>query len=390
MAEVQQQLVPDEAARQTLFPVTKSGIFLAHAGVAPLPRVAAEKVQFEAHRAMSDNQETGETMRELNATRDVAAQLIGAKPSEIALIGPTALGLNMVAAGLSWAPGDEVVYYPGDYPSNVYPWLNLANYGVKTVGLQPELPGALTPELVLAAVTAKTKLVALASCHFLTGYRLDVAAIGTALKERGVLFCVDGIQSLGATRLDCQHFDFLAADSHKWLLGPLGAGILYVKESRFAELRPALLGSLNVVSPNFVAQTTIEFPDHARRYECGAYNALGIFGMRASMEMLLALGLDNIQNRLLQLHAYAANLFREAGFTVLSDRFPEGAKSGIVTIHKPGTDLAPLFAALQKRKITASLRWGLDQQAYLRFSPHFYNTESELDATVAALKEAKA
>ena len=383
---VQKQLIPDEAARNHLFPITRGGIFLAHAGVAPLPRAAAEKIQQASHVASIGSQDTPETHREMEETRQVAAKLFNAKPNEIALLGPTALGLSLVANGLPWEPGNEVVYYSGDYPSNVYPWLNLARQGVKPVPLTPEKVGHVTPELVFAALTPKTKLVALASCHFLTGYRVDLKAIGQELKRRGILFCVDGIQSLGATALDADDFDFLSADSHKWLLGPLGAGIVYVKESRFDLLRPTLLGSLNVVSPRFIAQTEIAFPAHARRYECGAPNVLGTLGMKASMEMLLALGLGPIEARLLQLHDFAADLFRNAGFTVVSDAFPESAKSGIISIQKPGADLNVLLEKLQSHRITASLRWDLAGNSYLRFSPHFYNTEGEFELVLAALK----
>ena len=389
MALVQTQMVPDEEARQALFPVVRRGIFLGHAGVAPLPKVAAEKIQQMAHHASLEGQHNPVVEKEWEESRAVAAKLIGAKANEISLIGPTALGLNLVAHGLPWEPGDEVVYYPGCYPSNVYPWTDLARRGVKPVALKPARTGHLTPELVLAAVTPKTRLVALASCHFLTGYRVDLNAIGKELRRAHphVLFSVDGIQSLGATALDVEEacIDFLSADSHKWLLGPLGAGIFYVRESRFPVLRPALLGSWNVNSPRFIAQETIAFPDHGRRYECGALFSLGIFGMKASMEMLLALGIGKIETRLLQLHDHAAGLLRAKGWEVLSDAFPEGAKSGILTFRKAGADLAAAHASLEKAKVTASLRWDMAGEPLIRFSPHFYNTEGELETAIAAL-----
>lgn len=390
MGLLQQQQVIDEEARRILFPVVGREVFLGHAGVAPLPRAAAEAVQRAAHEATLGSQEPEALLREIEATRASAAKLLGAKASEISLIGPTALGLNLVSQGLPWEAGDEVVYYPGDYPANVYPWLALADRGVRPVPLRPSEPGVLTPELVLAAVTPKTRLVALASCHFLTGYRLDYQTIGRELAARGVLFCLDGIQSLGATELDAEYFDFLSADSHKWLLGPLGAGIFYVKERHFEKLRPLLLGSWNVNSPRFIAQTKIELPASGRRYECGSPNALGIVGMKASLDLLLGVGIDRIEARLLGLHAHAAAAFRRAGFTVLSDAWPEGAKSGIVTVRKPGADDAEydaLFEKLRQRKIVASLRWDLENRPHLRFSPHFYNTEGDLDAAVAALTE---
>ncbi len=394
MPVVERLHFPDEAARHAAFPVTRHSIFMGHAGVSPLPKVAEEAIQLAAHRSAVDSQEYDGFPKEIDAARAVAARLlVSAKPEEIALVGPTALGLNLVASGLDWHAGDEVVYYPGDYPSNVYPWTDLARQGVKPVPVAPAHTGHITPELVFAALTPRTKLVALASCHFLTGYRLDYKTIGTELKKRGILFCLDAIQSLGATEVDVAYVDFLSADSHKWLLGPLGAGIFYVKAEHFAKVRPALLGSWNVTSPRFIAQDEIAFPDTGRRYECGALFGLGILGMKASMEMLLQLGVDPIEQRLLGLHTYAADLFRKAGYEILSDAFPASAhgfeaRTGIVTIRKPGasdTDYAALFQKMKAKKITASLRWDIQGAPHFRFSPHFYNTEADFDVVLEAL-----
>src|SRR5207237_5945897 len=155
--------------------------------------------------------------------------------------------------------------------------------------LQPERPGEITPELVAASLTSRTKLVALASCHFFSGYRIDVDAIGRLLRERGVLFSLDAIQTLGAAPLSVEHVDFLSADAHKWMLGPLCIGIVYVKKEHFELLRPTLLGAWNVRSPNFITQNEIEFPNTARRYEPGVLNVAGIYGMNAAMEMLMSI-----------------------------------------------------------------------------------------------------
>jgi len=164
-----------------------------------------------------------------------------------------------------------VIFYPEDYPANVYPWQNLeATRGVRIVPLKPARVGEITPELVLAAVTSKTKLVALASCHFLTGYRLDYRAIGEELHKRGVLFCMDGIQSVGATAVDVAYVDFLSADSHKWMLGPSGAGIFYVKKGTLQPPSPRAGGFVDIHSPNFIAQPEIKFESTARRYEPGS------------------------------------------------------------------------------------------------------------------------
>ena len=199
---------------------------------------------------------------------------------------------------------------------------------MRLVPLQPERLGEITPDLVLQAMTPRTRLVALASCHFLSGYRLDYETIGEECTRRGVLFCLDAIQSLGATPIDVRHVDFLAADSHKWMLGPLGAGIFYVKRKHFATLRPSLVGAWNVRSPGFIAQPEVAFEETARRYEPGALNMLALFGMKASLELILGLGVKQIEARLLDLRSFAEDRLLERGLSRAGPRQPAVAEIG--------------------------------------------------------------
>ncbi|MDD4932962.1 MAG: aminotransferase class V-fold PLP-dependent enzyme [Methylacidiphilaceae bacterium] len=379
------QIIHDAELRSRLFPVTKRKIFLAHAGVAPITQAAVDRIRIAAEEGASQEQETEALLRDLEESRRVAARLLKVDASEIALVGPTAFGLNLVAQGIDFQPGDEVVFYPEDYPSNVYPWLRLAERGVKLVRLQPASLGRLTTERVLDAVGPRTRLVALASCHFLSGYLLDYRKIGEELRRRGVLFCLDGIQSLGAAPMDAGCCDFLSADSHKWLLGPLGAGIFYVRKEQQPLLRPALVGAWNIRSPGFIAQENLECEAGARRYECGALYALGILGMRASMELLLELGIEAIRERLLSLHVFLAEGLRKRGWRLLAEDFPEEARSGIVTVTHDRRNLAAAVEALKEQGIVVSLRWDRQGTQYIRFSPHFYNTHAELAKVVSIL-----
>ena len=182
--------------------------------------------------AARDHQEFPEFIETMNDTRRLAADLIGAKASEIALLGPTSLGLSLFANGIDWRDGDEVLCYQDDYPANVYPWVELQRKGVRTKFLEPEEPGTITPELVESSIGPATRLVALASCHYLTGYRIDIDAIGKMLKERGILFALDGIQTCGAFPTSVQNVDFMSCDAHKWLLGPMAIGIVFLCEAR--------------------------------------------------------------------------------------------------------------------------------------------------------------
>jgi selenocysteine lyase/cysteine desulfurase len=221
------EILSNEELRQHEFPVAKNKIFLGHAGVCPLPRRVAQAMIDCANGGTLGDQETY-VMHKIADARNAGAQLLGCEPDEVSLVGPTSLALSLVAAGLKFRKGDNLLIYHDDYPSNVYPWLALADQGVKVRLLNTRGLGVIRAIDVMGQVDENTRLVALASNHFISGYRLDHAAVGKFLRERGILFCLDAIQSLGAFPTTVENVDFLAADSHKWLLGPCGAGLLYV------------------------------------------------------------------------------------------------------------------------------------------------------------------
>ena len=372
-------LLSDESLRQQEFPVIKDSLFLAHAGVTILPRRVTHTMQDYLEQCSLRMQEYPEAWHAVNETRVVAAQLIGAKASEISLIGPTSVGLSLVANGLPWQAGDEVISYLDDYPANVYPWSDLERHGVVLKRLQPASLGEITPELVEAALTPKTKLVALASCHFQSGYRIEIDRIGRMLRERGVLFCLDAIQTVGAFETRVDHVDFLSADSHKWMLGPMSAGIFFVREALQEMLRPSLLGSWNVSSPNFIAQEEIAFERGGRRYEPGALNISGILGMKAGIELIQEIGLPAISAQLLKLKARLHVGLQPQGFTFLGPEPQSSHASGITTVQHPQRSLEEVAKHLNEQSITPSLRHNRAGKPLLRFSPHFYNTEAEMD-----------
>jgi selenocysteine lyase/cysteine desulfurase len=254
--------------------------------------------------------------------------------------------------------------------------------------LKPNAPGAITPELVEAALTPKTKLVALASCHFISGYRIQIDAIGQMLRSRGVLFCLDAIQTLGAFETRVDHVDFLSADSHKWMLGPMSAGIVYVREEVKERLRPTLLGSWNVRSPNFIAQTEIAFEPGGRRYEPGVLNIVGILGMKAGLELLLEKGIPQVSDQLLRLKARLISHLQPLGFHFIGPAGGPNA-SGISTAYREGRgpSVEKVYEHLTAHNISPSLRFDRAGRAYLRFSPHFYNTETEMDRVAEVISQ---
>lgn len=378
-------ILADERARRDAFPICENKVFLAHAAVTTLPRVVADAMVDLTRRASADLRAFDEMLKMIQQARETAARLIHAAPEEIALLGPTSLGLSLFANGIDWRSGDEVICYLDDYPANVYPWLNLRNRGVTVRFIEPAAPGAITPELVEGALSPRTRLVALASCHFVSGYRINIAGIGKLLRQREILFSLDAIQTLGAFPTTVEYVDFLSADAHKWLLGPLAIGVVYVRKECFELCRPTLLGSWNVKAPGFMAQPEIEFQATAQRYEPGALNLAGIAGMKAAIELLLETGIDRVAERILSIRARLAQGLEELGFRLLGAS-PDSARSGIITVSHPSRDVTALFEKLGRENIVCSPRQDRAGGKFLRFSPHFYNTEAEVDRVLEVLK----
>ena len=372
------EILSSEPLRQHEFPVTRDKIFLAHAGVCPLPLRVAHAIRDYAALCTQGDQETLFPAQQIYRSRALAARLLDAQPEEIAFVGPTSLALSFVAAGLDLKKNDTILIYFDDYPANVYPWMALAERGVNVRFLHTRELGRIGSTDVMDQVDEQTRLVALASCHFVSGYRIDLNAIGQALHQRNILFCVDAIQTLGAFPTTVEHVDFLAADAHKWLLGPCAAGILYARKSLQERLRPTAFGWHNVYCPNYVAQEELVFRADARRYEAGSQNLLGLVGLNAAMELVLEIGIENIAAELLRKRALLVPALRNKGYSVLNAEEPLANASGIVTFYREDVDMAPLYEKLEAADIITSLRSDRAGRKYLRLSPHFYNTDAEL------------
>ncbi|MBV9998127.1 MAG: aminotransferase class V-fold PLP-dependent enzyme [Verrucomicrobia bacterium] len=379
-------LVIDESVRQRTFPITKKKIFLSHAAVTTLPEAVVRAMNEYNALWSTTFPDYPETLALIADAKKTAAELIRAEPDEIALLGPTSLGLNLFALGIRWQPGDEVICYFEDYPANVYPWLGLQSQGVEVRFLRTPNLGEITPEQIHAGLTPKTRLVALASCHFVSGYRLDLAAIGRLLHEREILFSVDAIQTLGAFPTTVEHVDFLSADAHKWLLGPVSIGVVFVRKDRFEICRPALLGSRNIKSPGLTAQVEMEFMPSAQRYEPGVLNMPGIVGMQAAMRLLLDAGIERVAERITGLRAYLGEGLRQLGFDQLGPTHPVNA-AGILTVRHSRYDIPKLYERLTAADVVCSLRQDRQGNQYVRFSPHFYNTEAELDHVLKLIEK---
>ena len=379
------ELHTNEELRQHEFPVARERVFLAHSAASPLPRRVAEAMRDYVTQSSVASQDTPMPISRQSQTRELAARLMGAQPEEISFVGPTSLALSIAAAGLPLRKGDNILIYFDDYPSNVYPWTALAEKGVQVRLMNVRELGKIRPVDVMGQVDEQTRLVALASNHFLAGYRPDLHTIGKYLFERNILFGVDAIQTLGAFPISVEYIDFLAAGAQKWLLGPCGAGLFYVRRSLQEKLMPRIYGWHNVRSAGFVAQEKFVFPPDGRRYEAGTGNLIGVAGMQAALELLLEVGVKNIAEELLRKRSWLVPALQEKGWSVLQGDAPAPNASGIITFFREGQELTATFQKLREAGIDVSHRTDRTGREYLRISAHFYNTDVELRRTLELL-----
>ncbi|MCH7504170.1 aminotransferase class V-fold PLP-dependent enzyme [PVC group bacterium] len=371
-----EKLHQDTLRRQKEFPVCKDSIFLSHAGVSPLPACVQSAIDDYLKQATLKHQEDIVNTGFLTSIREGAARLLGCHKSEIALVGPTSVGLSLIANGLDWQSGDRVAFYKDDFPSNAFPWMAMAAKGVETDLIQPKQLGAITLDDVKKVISKKTRLVSVASAHFVSGYRVDIDAIGTYLSDQNILFCIDGIQTLGVLDTPVANADFLAADAHKWLLGPCGAGILYVKKRAQEKLRPTLLGWNNIFQKDFVTPAVLEFPQHAGRYEAGTSNLLGLVGLKASLDMLLSYGIESIEKTVIRHTEFLRTNLLERNFILAQE--DNHRISAITSFRSSQYDMNRIFENLAEHSIVTTPRVTRDGHTWIRLSPHFYNTHEEL------------
>jgi cysteine desulfurase/selenocysteine lyase len=359
------------------FPVTQNLVYLNHAAVAPLPRRSAMAMQGVAEDALQyGSLHYDRWLDAYEGLRVAAARLIGANRSEIALMKNTSEGISTIALGLDWHPGDRIVAFREEFPANYYPWLRLESKRCTVDWLSVNDP----LEKIDNSCTG-AKLLAISFVQYLSGFRADLNAIGEICQRRNCFFFVDAIQGLGAFPLDVEatHIDALAADGHKWLLGPEGCGILYVRKSRQDSVFPEEFGWTTVAGYNDYASRDMTLRQDAGRYECGTLNTIGCHGLRASMELLLEAGVDRIAPAVQALADRLAAGAATKGYQLLGDRRPENG-AGIIAIQKPGIDSRKVVHELKKQGIIAAAR-----QGWVRLSPHYYISPMEIDRVVDAL-----
>jgi cysteine desulfurase/selenocysteine lyase len=367
------------------FPIVKSTAYLNHAAVAPIAR----RVLGAMTGLLEDVQRSGARnfhrwIENVEAIRIRAANFISADPEEIAFVPNTSTAVSLFANALDWNEGDEVVSNEGEFPANYYGWKALERKGVQ-LRLVPQPAGEICLNSIVDAFTSRTRLMAVSFVQFLSGYRLHLNELGELCAARGVLLFVDAIQGLGAFPLDVRKAKIagLAASGHKWLLGAGGCAILYVRRDLAEQMQPSVVGWLSVEGwQDFVSSEPV-WRKAAERFECGTPNLAGIYGLGAALELLTEAGPQAISERILQLTGGLRDGLTRLGYHIYGPT-SRNACSGIVTFsprERNGADA--LFQRFEQEGIAVSLRSGM-----IRVSPHFYNTEAEIDRVLEVLRSA--
>ena len=370
-----------------LFPyLQKEWIYFNHAAISPLSSRVSKRVSGHIQRRSAEEVATfNHDIPAIEATRKRLQHLINAESEDrIAFLQNTSQALNIVARGLAWNPGDHIIVNDLEFPSNVYPYLNLESKGV-VVDQVSHQGGRITPEMIEEYITDRTRMVAISAVQFLSGYKADLQHIGQICKKHNLWFVVDAIQALGASKVDVQqmNIDALASGSHKWLMAPQGLGMLYLTDKLQNHLVEHDLGWLSVEDPWQLFTHNQAMDSTARRFELGTPNTLGVHGLHATLDLFSELGNERIYRRV----SYLSGLLLEKmdSTTNLSRFSPkeESERAGIVTYHLPSdTDLDTLIPGLKDHQLHVAVRNGK-----LRLAPHFYNTEQEIERAVEIIKE---
>ncbi|HET6879670.1 MAG TPA: aminotransferase class V-fold PLP-dependent enzyme [Pirellulales bacterium] len=378
MSEPDEEGLWDQFRR--LMPCAEQWSYFDHAAVAPLSLPAKSAlVNWATEVAENGAVNWPQWAAELEHLRRRAADLVHADVAEIALTHNTTEGINLVAEGFPWQSGDNVVMFDDEFPSNVYAWLNLADRGVEV----RRVHGGDRPKLddLAKACDDRTRIITVSWVGYASGWRHDLAKLAEMAHERGALLFVDAIQGLGVFPLDVQQtpVDFLAADGHKWLLGPEGAGLFFTRREHLDRLRPIGLGWNSVVHSHDFSKIELCLKPSAGRYEGGTYNMPGLLALGASLEMLADYPPGKISRRVLDLTDAICDRLPSVGAVSTTCREPQQA-SGIVSFEIPGRNLAEVRRQCRERQVVLSCRSGR-----LRVSPHAYNNAEDIDRLFEAL-----
>lgn len=366
------------------FPQPQGLRYLNHAAVAPWPARAARAVAaFAEQNATLGARDYPDWLKVEQRLRERLRRLLNAPSTgDIALVKNTSEGLSFIAFGLDWRAGDQVVISDEEFPSNRVVWQALSRFGVEVV--QVNLGGADPEGDLLAACGPRTRLLSISSVQYASGLRLDLPRLGEGCETRGVLFCVDAIQHLGALPFDAQaaRCAFVVADGHKWMLGPEGLGVFYCRADLRERLTLHEYGWHMLEHAGDYLRQDWQPARSARRFECGSPNMLASMALEASLSLLEEVGLEQVHRQLdARMEQLQTGLLGIPGVTVHSPR-DSRRRAGILNFTLDGRDQAELFEALRQQQVVCAQRG-----AGIRLSPHFYTTGQVLDETVAVISQ---
>lgn len=374
---------PDWQPLREAVPAAADWAYLDNAAVAPLCAPARDAIcRWAEDVARRGDVGWSDWMQHVESTRRRAAQWLGADPAEIALVANTTAGINLVADAYPWQPGDNVVMVEGDFPTNRYPWMLLAQRGVE-VRVVPAFDGDLNDPVALAQrCDGRTRIVAVSWVTYANGWRNDLDMLADLVHRRGALLCVDAIQGLGVLPLNVRDtpIDFLAADGHKWLLSAEGAGILYLRREHLDRLQPRNVGWQSAARPRRYDAPEMRLADSAARYEGGSLNVGGFLALGAALELLGRYGTARLAAGIDELRQQAVEKLHALGAAVASPDLPH-RRTGIVRFELPGRDPAAVQRRCRAAGVVLSVRAG-----GLRISIHAYNDRSDIDRLADALR----
>lgn len=367
---------------RSLFPIAEKYAYLNHASAGVLSRPAFDAMHMVLEKSMTEGPRVFQEMESLqHNARSRAARLVNAQLHQIAFLRNTSEAIAAVANGIDWRAGDNIVSAAGEFPANVYPWTRVAEYYGAEIRNAPCVNGLVDMEEMLSLANERTRVVAISWVQFATGQRLNIRKIGTFCRERGILFVLDTVQGLGALQLDVEKdcVDAFAAGAQKFLLGPKGVSLLYLSDDALDRVRPTVIGWTAVKNYSDYLTHDLDFREGAVRFEGGTPNVAGICGLGEAIELFLRAGPSQIEKHVLSLNRYLTRELQQQGYRIVSSPLPEEA-SGILACQHDRYSAQEICDRLDRHNVITSARNGA-----LRIALHFYNTQSDVDALLAAL-----
>src|SRR5438445_1177463 len=369
---------------RTLFPIAPRYAYLDHAAIAPLSTPVRSTMEVFLGRLTEEPFDLAHWERLRGQVRVRVAELLAVGPESIAFTKNTTSGLGLVAAGLDWEAGDNIVGVDREFPANIYPWMGLKRKGVELRLYPGAQNGRIDVKALVRLCDQRTRVLAISAVQFWSGFRTDLAALSTVLKGRDILLVVDAVQAAGALRLDLRAtpVDFLCAGAQKWLLGPIGVGFAYVGPRMLERLIPVTIGTDSVVRDEEYFEYDPTLKPEARRFEEAAPNYPGILGMGAAINLLLRAGLPAVEDAVLRLADRLRDELPTRGYELVLKPMSPSERSGIVSFRHPRMVPAELHTRLREAGVIISLRGD-----FLRASPHYYNSDEDLDRLLEALPQ---